>query len=216
MSIALDVTSAPVPAARVSVARERLVAVASELFYREGIHRVGMDRVLAEANVTRATMYRHFTGKEALVAAYLQREDAGVRALFAAVAAAAGDDPRRFVGLLIEAVADDVAERHDRGCPFINAAAEFPDAGSPIRAIVTGHRAWFRDTVRDALAAAHAGDEGAGDEGVEDDSVERFDAEEAAATLVLLRDAALVGAYLDGFELVRPAFVSRARTAAGL
>jgi len=43
--------------------------------------------VLAEANVTRATMYRHFTGKEALVAAYLEREDAGVRGLFAAVAA---------------------------------------------------------------------------------------------------------------------------------
>jgi AcrR family transcriptional regulator len=212
VSTALDVDPAPAPAGRVSVARERLVAVASELFYREGIHRVGMDRVLAEANVTRATMYRHFTGKEALVAAYLEREDAGVRGLFAAVAVTAGDDPRRRVELLIEAIADDVAERHDRGCPFINAAAEFPDAASPIRAIVTRHRAWFRATVRAALVAAHAGDEGAkqaaGGEG--------FDADEAAATLVLLRDAALVGAYLDGFELVRPAFVSRARAAAGL
>ena len=202
MSTALDVDPAPAAAGRVSVARERLVAVASELFYREGIHRVGMDRVLAEANVTRATMYRHFTGKEALVAAYLEREDAGVRGLFVAVAVTAGDDPRRLVELLIEAIADDVAERHDRGCPFINAAAEFPDAASPIRAIVTRHRAWFRTTVRDALVAAH------GPEG--------FDAEEAAATLVLLRDAALVGAYLDGFEVVRPAFVSRARAAAAL
>ncbi|MBF4571237.1 TetR/AcrR family transcriptional regulator [Herbiconiux sp. VKM Ac-1786] len=202
MSTALDVDPAPAAAGRVSVARERLVAVASELFYREGIHRVGMDRVLAEANVTRATMYRHFTGKEALVAAYLEREDAGVRGLFATVAVAAGDDPRRLVELLIEAIADDVAERHDRGCPFINAAAEFPDAASPIRAIVTRHRAWFRTTVRDALVAAHG--------------PEVFDADEAAATLVLLRDAALVGAYLDGFELVRPAFVSRARAAAAL
>ncbi|GLK17237.1 TetR/AcrR family transcriptional regulator [Herbiconiux flava] len=209
MSTALHVDPAPAPAGRVSVARERLVAVASELFYREGIHRVGMDRVLAEANVTRATMYRHFTGKEALVAAYLEREDAGVRGLFAAVAVTAGDDPRRLVELLIEAIADDVADRHDRGCPFINAAAEFPDAASPIRTIVTRHRAWFRATVRAALVAAHAdADDAAGRPG--------FDADEAAATLVLLRDAALVGAYLDGFELVRPAFVSRARAAAGL
>lgn len=209
MSTALDVDPAPAAAGRVSVARERLVAVASELFYREGIHRVGMDRVLAQANVTRATMYRHFTGKEALVAAYLEREDAGVRGLFAAVAVTAGDDPRRLVELLIEAIADDVAERHDRGCPFINAAAEFPDAASPIRAIVTRHRAWFRATVRAALVAAHDdADDAPGRTG--------FDADEAAATLVLLRDAALVGAYLDGFELVRPAFVSRARAAAGL
>lgn len=209
MSTALDVDPAPAAAGRVSVARERLVAVASELFYREGIHRVGMDRVLAQANVTRATMYRHFTGKEALVAAYLEREDAGVRGLFAAVAVTAGDDPRRLVELLIEAIADDVAERHDRGCPFINAAAEFPDAASPIRAIVTRHRAWFRATVRAALVAAH-------DDAHDAPGRTGFDADEAAATLVLLRDAALVGAYLDGFELVRPAFVSRARAAAGL
>ena len=64
---------------RTSEARERLLRTAAGLFYREGIHAVGVDRVLAEAEVTRATMYRHFPGKEALVAAYLDLEDTTVR-----------------------------------------------------------------------------------------------------------------------------------------
>jgi AcrR family transcriptional regulator len=201
---------------RVSAARERLLRVASELFYREGIHRVGMDRVLSEAAVTRATMYRYFPGKEALVAAYLLREDEIVRGQVAEVRAeaeakhpghgAAGDDGARsrFLELLIEAIADDIVRHHDRGCPFINAAVEFPDAGSPIRDIVTRHRTWFRTTVRQALVDAHS------------DAHSDRDPEAAAAALVLLRDAALVGAYLDGAELVRPVFIAEARRAAGL
>lgn len=200
------------PPVRVSVARERLLRVASALFYREGIHRVGMDRVLSEAAVTRATMYRYFPGKEALVAAYLLREDGIVRGQVAEVraeaeaehpghgAAGAGRSRSRFLELLIEAIADDIVRHHDRGCPFINAAVEFPDAGSPIREIVTRHRTWFRATVREALVDAHSD----------------RDPEAAAAALVLLRDAALVGAYLDGAELVRPVFIAEARRAAGL
>ncbi|MGD8194198.1 TetR/AcrR family transcriptional regulator [Herbiconiux sp. P18] len=193
--------------ARVSAARERLLRVASELFYREGIHRVGLDRVLTEAQVTRATMYRYFPGKEALVAAYLTREDETVRAQVKATRQAATPphadepEPRAFLELLIEAIADDIVRHHDRGCPFINAAVEYPDAHSPIREIVTRHRVWFRSTLGDALEAAGTvpADSGA-----------------AAGALVLLRDAALVGAYLDGAEIVRPVFIAQARAAAGL
>ncbi|MDO9398854.1 MAG: helix-turn-helix domain-containing protein, partial [Herbiconiux sp.] len=81
-------TAAP-PDRRPSEARDRLLRVASELFYREGIHAVGLDRVLSTAGVTRATMYRHFAGKEALVAAYLEREDALIRASFSTALARA-------------------------------------------------------------------------------------------------------------------------------
>lgn len=49
------------------------------LFYAEGIHSVGIDRVTAEAEVTRATLYRHFAGKEELVLAYLDQADQGIR-----------------------------------------------------------------------------------------------------------------------------------------
>jgi AcrR family transcriptional regulator len=181
---------------KVSVARERLVRVASELFYREGIHSVGMDRVLSEAGVTRATMYRHFSGKEALVAAYLEREDGFIRGSFETPDELA---PRDLVEFVIQAIADDIARYHTRGCPFINAAAEYPDASSEVRAIIERHRTWFRGTLREAL-------EGAG----------VADADTVAGSLVMLRDAALVGGYLDGVEVARPVFVATAHAVTAL
>ncbi|MDT7802017.1 MAG: hypothetical protein QOI78_5450 [Actinomycetota bacterium] len=57
------------PGGRPSEARSRLLGAAARLFYAEGIHAVGVDRIIAEAEVTRATLYRHFPGKEELVLA---------------------------------------------------------------------------------------------------------------------------------------------------
>lgn len=181
-----------------SEARERLLRTASELFYAEGIHVVGVDRIVAAAGVTRATFYRHFPSKEHLVEAYLGVEDANLRAALDG-AQGATDDPVELVGLIIQGIAEDVARHHTRGCPFINAAAEYPDADSGVRRAVDRHRTWFRGVLEDALTAAGA-----------DDAVTR------AGQLVLLRDAALVGGYLDGWDNVRVAFVSAARQAAGL
>lgn len=181
-----------------SVAREKLVAAASDLFYREGIHAVGVDRIIGEAGVTRATFYRHFPGKEDLVEAYLGVEDATIRGAFER-AGELSDEPERLLELVIEGLADDVARLHTRGCPFINAAAEYPEADSGVRVAVDAHRDWFRGTLEALLEAAG-----------------NPDAEMAAGQLVLLRDAAMVGGYLDGWERVRPAFVVAARRAAGL
>ena len=184
-------TSAPV-----SEPRERLLRTATQLFYREGIHAVGVDRILAEAQVTRATMYRHFKGKEDLVEAYLALEDATIRDYFAEAAANAGPDTD-VLELVIEGIGEDIARYHTRGCPFINAAAEYPDPDSRIRRLIAKHRSWFRD----ALEQAAAGREQPAD---------------IASSLVLLRDAALVGGYLDGIDTARPAFIRSARQAAGI
>jgi AcrR family transcriptional regulator len=181
-----------------SAARERLLRTASELFYREGIHSVGVDRIIAEAGVTRATFYRHFPSKEDLVEAYLGVEDANIRGAFDA-AEASGAEPKALVGLVIDGLADDVARHHTRGCPFINAAAEYPDPGSGVRVAVAQHRAWFRSALEQLLTAAEAPDP-----------------ESAAAELVLARDAAMVGGYLDGWDRVRPAFVASANRIAGV
>ena len=184
---------------KASEARERLLRIASELFYREGIHGVGMDRVLAEAHVTRATMYRHFPGKEALVVAYLEREDADIRRRFTDAEQQVPDDATgaERVDALIALIADDIERHHTRGCPFINAAAEYPDASSDVRRVVRRHREWFRDSLRSML-------EGAG----------VAEPDEVAGSLVMLRDAALVGGYLDGVEVARPTFVATARLVA--
>lgn len=188
-------------ATRVSEPRERLLQTAAQLFYREGITGVGVDRVLAEAGVTRATMYRHFAGKEALVVAYLELEDATIRGYFASAAdgVSPDSDPAELVERVIDGIADDAARYHTRGCPFINASAEYPDPHSAVRDVVRGHREWFRATLTEVVAATgHA------------------DPDAVADALVLLRDAALVGVYLDDAERSVSAFRATARQVAGL
>ncbi len=178
---------------RPSAARTRLIDSATRLFYEEGIHAVGVDRIIDEAEVTRATLYKQFGGKENLVLAYLRNEDEMLRALFAEAAARAVR-PADLVDAVIEGIAADIRLRHTRGCPFINAAAEYPDAEGPVRRLIDEHREWFRATLQTVA-------EGAGLEAPA----------EVAASLVLLRDAALVGGYLDGEDRVNPAFERTAR-----
>ena len=185
-------SAAPAAASHPSPARRRLLEAATQLFYNEGIHSVGVDRIIEEAGVTRATMYKQFAGKEGLVIAYLEGEDQGLRALFAQ-AAQASNDPDVLLDLVVAGIEQDIRDRHTRGCPFINAAAEYPDRG-PVRDLIADHREWFRGTLRQLA-------EGAG----------LRDPEGVAASLVLLRDAALVGGYLDGQDRVGPAFARTAR-----
>ncbi|MFE7745973.1 TetR/AcrR family transcriptional regulator [Nocardia sp. NPDC057455] len=186
------------PVRRGSSAREHLLDIAGELFYQEGINSVGIDRIVQEAGVTRATLYRHFAGKERLIVAYLEREDEAVRAQFSGAAEHA-ISPDHLLELAIEGIADDAARHHTRGCPFINATAEFPDPASPVRQVVTRHREWFRGTLRDLLTAA-----------------KRADAQTKTDFLVMLRDAVLVGSYLDDARTARRAFLQAARSCAGL
>ncbi len=181
-----------------SVARERLLSTASKIFYREGIHSVGVDRIVEAADVTRATFYRHFPGKEDLVLAYLGEEDRAIRGYFAAAAPRA-TGPDDMIALVIEGIATDIARNHTRGCPFINAAAEYPDPKSAVRRTVAEHRTWFRQTLTGLFEAAGKSDPG-----------------ERAKALVLLRDAAMVGGYLDGMSSIREIFVATARTASGI
>ena len=178
---------------RPSPARERLIDAATRLFYEEGIHSVGVDRVIEEAGVTRATLYKQFGGKENLVLAYLGNEDEILRALFAE-AGAAVTDPDDLLAAVIDGIAADIRERHTRGCPFINAAAEYPDADGAVRRLIDEHREWFRATLQAVADAA---------------GLDR--PQEVAASLVLLRDAALVGGYLDGENRVTPAFERTAK-----
>lgn len=178
---------------RPSAARTRLIDTATRLFYEEGIHAVGVDRIIDEAEVTRATLYKQFGGKENLVLAYLRNEDEMLRAMFDQ-AGADVTEPAALVDAVIDGIAADIRHRHTRGCPFINAAAEYPDAGGPVRTLIDEHREWFRSTLEEVAAGA----------GLDHPS-------DVAGSLVLLRDAALVGGYLDGEDRVAPAFERTAR-----
>ncbi|MEU9532395.1 TetR/AcrR family transcriptional regulator [Streptomyces sp. NPDC048213] len=185
-----------------SEARARLLGTAVRIFYAEGIHSVGIDRIIAEAQVTRATLYRHFTGKEDLVLAYLDQADQGIRAQLSAAqeSARTPDDKVRAVG---RAIAEGIRSDGFRGCAFLNAAAEYPDPSHPIHQAVLAHRQWFLDTVTGLLA--RVGD---------------APAEAAGRHFAMLRDGAMAAGCLADPELITETFLEgvegllRTRTAA--
>lgn len=159
-------------------ARERLLVTAGRLFYIDGIRAIGVDRLVAEANVTRATFYRHFASKDELVTAYIESRDHELRTRFEAITQMTGEPAD-----LLRAVAIDIAQTicgdAFRGCPFINAAVEFPDPDSSIHRAVDHHRAWFYATLLALFRALGHPEPG-----------------QAARQLVLLRDGAMIGGYL--------------------
>ncbi|MFB7528375.1 TetR/AcrR family transcriptional regulator [Streptomyces sp. NPDC056178] len=172
-----------------SEARARLLNTATRIFYAEGIHSVGVDRIIAEAQVTRATLYRHFSGKEELVLAYLDQADRGLRAQAAAARADGGPaaDKVRAVG---RSITEGIRSPGFRGCAFLNAVAEYPDPAHPIHQAVLAHRRWFLDTVTELLAQAGCAP-----------------ADAAGRHLVMLRDGAMAAGCLFDPELISETFL---------
>ena len=137
-----------------SAARERILSTASRLFYATGIRAVGVDRVIAEAQVARMTFFRHFPTKDDLVLAFLSRQVERARADLTQVREAAGPEwPRAVLGWVLAGVTTEPAAAGFRGCEFINTAAEFCDPAHPVRTVVADHRAWIRDAMQEALTA---------------------------------------------------------------
>jgi AcrR family transcriptional regulator len=166
-------------------ARERILATASALFYGVGIRAAGIDRIIAEAGVAKATFYHHFPTKDALVCAYLREQDEFERRALAQ-GMSAHADPARLLEVVFETLGEVLCGAYFRGCPFINAAVEYPDAASPVRKVVAEHREWFFGVLRDLLSAAGHPAPGSG-----------------AQMLVMLRDGVAVGGQLDRPEAVR-------------
>jgi len=136
---------------QVSEARSRLLGTATRLFYTEGIHPVGIDRIVAEAKVTRATLYRHFSGKEDLVVAYLKAvHEAGRDQVGEALGS--GRPAADSLRAIAKSITYGIQSAGFRGCAFLNAVAEYPDPEHPDHKTVLAHREWFLRTVTDLLA----------------------------------------------------------------
>ncbi|MCX4580425.1 TetR/AcrR family transcriptional regulator [Streptomyces sp. NBC_01571] len=163
---------------RVSEARERLLRTAGQLFYAEGIHTVGVDRLVAESKVTNATFYRHFRSKEDLAVAYIGSVDQAIRAQIDTLMAA--DTPTDGILRGIGAsLVEQIRSPGYRGCAFLNAAAEFPAPDHPVHRAVVQHREWFLQTVTGLFAE------------ITDES-----ADHAGRHFVMLRDGAMSAGYL--------------------
>jgi AcrR family transcriptional regulator len=123
-------------------ARERLLAAANELFYDEGVHTVGIDRVIEHAGVAKASLYNTFGSKDALVRAYLEtRHDDMVQRIMAVVDRY--DAPRERLLAVFEAQAEIAAEAGYRGCAFARASAE-SHPGDLVEQATSTYRGWVR------------------------------------------------------------------------
>jgi AcrR family transcriptional regulator len=174
---------------RPSEARARLLATAARIFYAEGIHQIGIDRLVTEAEVTRATLYRHFPGKQDLVLAYLAEADRALRGQ-AGEAVGAGRPADDALRALSRSIAAGLRSPQFRGCAFLNAVAEYPDPASPVHQAVLAHRQWFLDTVTALLTQ------------IWPDS-----AEPAARHFVMLRDGAMAAGCLFDPDLIGETFL---------
>lgn len=140
-------------------ARERLLAAADELFYAEGVHTVGIDRVIERAGVAKASLYSSFGSKEELVRAYLEnRHEIRRQRLLAGLERF--DNPRdRLLGVF-DVLAELTATPGFRGCAFYNASAESVAKGGAVEQVSNANRAWtrglFTELARDAGVAAPA------------------------------------------------------------
>lgn len=124
-------------------ARERLLNTADRLFYAEGVHSVGIDRIIDEAGVAKASLYRTFGSKDALIEAYLhRRHDSTLARLSEAIAST--DDPRERILRIFDVQARTFAEPGFNGCAFMEASAE-AEPGGTIERAATEFRSWIRN-----------------------------------------------------------------------
>ena len=173
---------------RPSEARLRLLNTATRIFYAEGIHSIGVDRIIAEARTTRATFYRHFPSKEDLVVAYLQAADQAIRRqVYTAITGLSASNAVRAIAA---SIAQDIQSPGFRGCAFLNAVAEYPDPDQPAHQAVLAHRQWFLETITTLMA-----------------SIEENKAGPAAQHFVMLRDGAMASGCLFDPVLVCETFL---------
>jgi AcrR family transcriptional regulator len=165
------------PTAQRAPAKGRILDTANELFYEDGIRNVGVDRIIAASAVTKATFYKHYRAKDNLIVEYITSRHERARAEIEAIIATAPDSATALQEF-VNAIVAEIAIPGFRGCPFINAAAEFPESDHPVRQVVTAHREWYVETLAQLLR--EMGHPVPGD---------------AADELLLARDGALSGGY---------------------
>lgn len=171
---------------RLSPMKERILATAEELFYRDGIRATGVDTIAAEVGISKRTLYNHFPSKEALIGAYLKRGFYEQRP--------SELPPAEQILRSFDRLEKGFATRNFRGCRFVNAVAELGDEDRAARRIAVdfkeGRRLWFRER----LIAAGA-----------------KDAELLATQLAMLVDGAIAMAMVRGDPSMARAAASAAR-----
>jgi AcrR family transcriptional regulator len=166
------------PVQRRRTAKARILDAANDLFYNEGIHAVGIDRVIARAGVAKGSLYYSFTGKDELVREYLAHRH-GTWAERIAAGIEEHTDPRERILAVYDVLGTLFAQPDYRGCAFVNATAEAAPDSVEVQA-ASVFRAWVHDLFLDLATDAGA-----------------KDPKQLAQALVLLYDGAVATAQMD-------------------
>jgi AcrR family transcriptional regulator len=182
-------TSSPDAPRPPAAAKVRILETATDLFYRVGIHAVGVDRLISESSVTKATFYKHYGSKDRLILDYVTAAHDRERE-FLDDLVRSGDDAESTLRALVSAIVADIDSPGFRGCAFLNAAVEFPKPLDPVRAVVGRHRDWYTGVLAGLLQ--NLGHPMPGD---------------AADEFMLARDGAMSGGYAGDPIAASAAFV---------
>jgi AcrR family transcriptional regulator len=160
-------------------ARQRLLDAANQLFYEEGVHSVGVDRVIERAGVAKATLYTLFGNKDGLVRAYLETRDEAIRQRMTRQLAERYKTPRDQLLGVFDVQSRTLKDPGFHGCAFARASAEASD-GTSVEEVSEAHRAWLRSLFVDLAKKAGA-----------------RNPEQLARQLMLLYDGAAISAWMD-------------------
>ena len=159
--------------------RDKLLAAASELFYEDGVHTVGIDRIIEHAGVSKGSLYNTFGSKDELIRAYLMGRHERTMERMTRELAARFDNPRdRLIGVF-DVQAMSFTEPNFKGCAFIRAGAE-STPGDIVEAAADEYRTWVRALFVDLATEAGANDPAA-----------------LAQRLIVLYDGAGISAWMD-------------------
>ena len=161
-------------------ARERILRAADELFYSRGIRNVGIDEVIAHADVAKATLYKHFESKDLLVLECLRRRSVEARRRFLESIEQRATTPVERVLAIFDRLEATCGKTDFRGCAFVNAVVELADPNHPAHQVAVEHKHALQDYLRQQAAEA----------GVQDP-------DDVASTLALLYDGAVVAVQRD-------------------
>lgn len=136
--------------------RERLLNAANKLFYEEGIHTVGIDRVIESAGVAKASLYSTFGSKDELVRAYLmQRMNERQARIERSISGQTSARARLLA--IFDGLAEVISKPTFRGCAFLRASAEGPPGGAA-KVVCDESRAWLRALLLELAQSAGAND----------------------------------------------------------
>jgi AcrR family transcriptional regulator len=167
--------------------KDQLFQTAAQLFYRQGYRATGVDTIAAESGIGKMTLYRHYPSKDDLIVAYLRDSD---RIFWSGFEQITGDasNPRKKLLAFFEALQGYVLSEACYGCPFLNAAAEYPDPDHPAHRVAVEHKRGVAARFRALAEAAGA-----------------VRPEALAAALVLLMDGAYMTSRMFGASPDNPA-----------